>query len=168
MYFRATLFPVFRVCTTGSARADDERLPHLNKSAAKGAQTPGKSIPFPTDLSCGCDYNRNTDESLHTGAAAYAACGSLCGFDGKRTEQRENGNMMEKKDRKQQKDPANRAESPEEKTEKRAEEKAEGKTEAKIEIFKGMMKKLDKSAEEVLNMVEMDDEEKKKLLDKLK
>ena len=44
----------------------------------------------------------------------------------------------------------------------------EGKTEAKIEIFKGMMKKLDKSAEEVLDMVEMDDEEKKKLLDKLK
>ena len=41
--------------------------------------------------------------------------------------------MMEKKDRKQQKDPANRAESPEEKTEKRAEEKAEGKTEAKNE-----------------------------------
>ena len=37
----------------------------------------------------------------------------------------------------------------------------EGKTEAKIEIFKGMMKKLDKSAEEVLDMVEMDDEEKK-------
>jgi hypothetical protein len=31
-----------------------------------------------------------------------------------------------------------------------------------------MMKKLDKSAEEVLDMVEMDDEEKKKLLDKLK
>ena len=30
------------------------------------------------------------------------------------------------------------------------------------------MKKLDKSAEEVLDMVEMDDEEKKKLLDKLK
>lgn len=44
----------------------------------------------------------------------------------------------------------------------------EGKTEAKIEIFKGMTKKLDKSAEEVLDMVEMDDEEKKKLLDKLK
>ena len=43
----------------------------------------------------------------------------------------------------------------------------EGKAEATIEILKGMMKKLGKSAKEVLDMVELDEEEKKKLMDKL-